>query len=219
MLKVRSNIGSFSHNLFRAAAAAVIALFILMGAVSASTAAGRNVSLIRANALPSTSIFRTPRNATSLSTASYISCPPAVTVTSLLDSGPGSLRQAVIDVCAGGTITFGVTGTIGITSGTITLTKNVNITGPGADQLTINHTTPALSFRMFVTNSGTTVSFSGVTISNPYAGTEFTGGILSNGNLSLDGVVLTGIKAGNSVAVANVSGILSITNRIGRAHV
>lgn len=217
MLKVRSNSGSFSQNFFRVAAASVIALFILMGAVSASayaagTNADRDATLIRAYALPSTSIFLTPRSSASLSTATYFDCLPAVTVTSLLDSGPGSLRQAVIDVCAGGTITFALTGTIGITSGTINLTKDVNIVGPGADMLTINHTTAALSFRMFTTGSAKNVSFSGVTISNPYAGTEFTGGILSNGNLSLDRVVLTGIKAGNSVAVANVSGILSIAN-------
>src|SRR5580765_2890111 len=99
MLKVRSNIGSFSQKLFRAAAAPVVAFFILMGAVSASTH----------------TVETTAREA-SLRKSSYLVCQPAVTVTSLLDSGSGSLRQAVIDVCEGGTITFAVTGTIGITS-------------------------------------------------------------------------------------------------------
>ena len=40
-----------------------------------------------------------------------------ITVTSLNDSGPGSLRQAIADAPPGETIDFAVTGTISLTSG------------------------------------------------------------------------------------------------------
>ena len=38
-------------------------------------------------------------------------------VTNNADSGAGSLRQAVMDACAGSTITFNVTGTISLSGG------------------------------------------------------------------------------------------------------
>src|SRR5689334_22595066 len=58
------------------------------------------------------------------------------------DSGPGSLRQAILDSnTAGGSnvITFapGVTGTITLLSNLPTLTANVDIQGPGASAVTI----------------------------------------------------------------------------------
>jgi hypothetical protein len=61
----------------------------------------------------------------------------AVTVTNTNDSGAGSLRQAIADICPGGTITIAATGTISLISSLI-LDRNVTINGPGADQLTID---------------------------------------------------------------------------------
>ena len=62
-------------------------------------------------------------------------------VSNLGDAGAGSLRQAMIDAngAAGAdTIDFSVTGTINIASQLPTITDDVTITGPGADQLTID---------------------------------------------------------------------------------
>ena len=61
-----------------------------------------------------------------------------ITVTNTNDSGPGSLRQALADANDGDTITFAVTGTIVLTSGGLVIDKNVTISGPGADRLSID---------------------------------------------------------------------------------
>ncbi|MDW5598093.1 choice-of-anchor Q domain-containing protein, partial [Conexibacter stalactiti] len=62
------------------------------------------------------------------------------TVTTLADDGPGSLRQALADLGPYGTIRFadGLTGTIRLTSGEITVRNNVTIDGPGAQRLAIS---------------------------------------------------------------------------------
>ncbi len=54
-------------------------------------------------------------------------------VTTNANSGAGSLRQAVIDACAGSTITFAesATGPIFLSAGQITIDKNLTIQGPG----------------------------------------------------------------------------------------
>src|SRR5688500_5755717 len=71
------------------------------------------------------------------------SCAAAdVSVLNADDSGPGSLRQAMQDVPAGGTIDFdpgffNVARTINITS-TLETAQSMTITGPGADLLTIS---------------------------------------------------------------------------------
>src|SRR6266850_8443864 len=60
-----------------------------------------------------------------------------ITVTNTNDSGPGSLRQALAVAHDGDSITFAVSGTITLTSGQLGVSKNVTISGPGADQLSI----------------------------------------------------------------------------------
>src|SRR5436305_11334743 len=61
-----------------------------------------------------------------------------ITVTNTNDSGPGSLRQALAVANDGDRITFAVSGTITLTSGGLAVFKNVTISGPGADQLSID---------------------------------------------------------------------------------
>src|SRR4029077_1542270 len=58
-----------------------------------------------------------------------------ITVTNTNDSGPGSLRQALVDANGGDTITFAVTGTIGLTSAELVIDKPITVSGPGADVL------------------------------------------------------------------------------------
>src|SRR6266550_1351765 len=61
-----------------------------------------------------------------------------IVVTNTNDTGPGSLRQALADVNDGDTITFVVTGTIGLTSGELLVDKSITIAGPGADNLAVD---------------------------------------------------------------------------------
>src|SRR4026207_2316088 len=88
-------------------------------------------------------------------------------VTSTADNGPGSLRQVIASAIPGETLSFAVTGAIILTSGELLITTNLNITGPGASQLTIQRSvaggTP--NFRIFNIRSGT-VTISGLTVSN-----------------------------------------------------
>jgi hypothetical protein len=48
---------------------------------------------------------------------------PDIVVTSLADSGPGSLRQAIADAPDGGTIRFAVEGQIVLSSGSLVIDK------------------------------------------------------------------------------------------------
>ena len=59
-------------------------------------------------------------------------CVPS-TVTTLADAGAGSLRQAILDTPAGGTVDFqpGLTGTITLTSGELAINKNLTIAARG----------------------------------------------------------------------------------------
>ncbi len=128
-------------------------------------------------------------------------CSTAVTTTA--DSGTGSLRAAVdcSDTTAGTqTITFAatVTPTITLTSGELLLTDSANITGPGANVLAVASiynsyldVTDNTASRIFEINAGKTVTISGLTIRNgggfaPAGTTARGGGILNNGNLTLN---------------------------------
>jgi predicted outer membrane repeat protein len=88
------------------------------------------------------------------------------TVSNTNDSGPGSLRQALLDANAAAgadTVNFTVSGTITLTSGQITVGDSVAITGPGASNLTI---TTNLNGRVFNFYDSGTVSISGLRFAN-----------------------------------------------------
>lgn len=64
-----------------------------------------------------------------------------IVVTDPGDSGPGTLRQALKDICSGGTVTFDASlngRTLVLRSGPLVVDKNLNLIGPGADQLTVS---------------------------------------------------------------------------------
>ncbi|HYE31855.1 MAG TPA: right-handed parallel beta-helix repeat-containing protein, partial [Methylomirabilota bacterium] len=99
----------------------------------------------------------------------------AVEVQNTNDSGPGSLRQAVLDAPAGDTITFApeLSGqAIKLTSGSIVIDKNLTFVGPGASKLKIQRDSE-LSFRLFFVVNSSQISFSGLTFAN---GSETLGG-------------------------------------------
>src|SRR5947199_4949568 len=86
-----------------------------------------------------------------------------ITVTNTNDSGPGSLRQALANANNGDRINFGVTGTIALTNGGLEVNKNVMISGPGANQLSIDGNHAILVFGVAPQR---TVSISGLSITN-----------------------------------------------------
>src|SRR5436309_11909521 len=86
-----------------------------------------------------------------------------ITVINTNDSGPGSLRQALADANDHDTITFSVTGTIGLTSGELLVNKVVTISGPGAASLALDGN---VNSRVFHIGSRRPVSISGLTITN-----------------------------------------------------
>ncbi len=87
-----------------------------------------------------------------------------ITVTNTNDSGPGSLRQAILNASSGDTINFApsVT-TVTLTSGELVIDKNLTITGPGANRLTVTaEYHDFVYFRIFnISSSTVTVSMSG----------------------------------------------------------
>src|SRR5262245_25997935 len=93
--------------------------------------------------------------------------PSTFTVENLADSGPGSLRQAVLDANANpgaDLIRFAPAasgGTIARTGGELGLTGDLTIDGPGAERLTVsgNHAS-----RVFEVPAGVTVTIDGLTI-------------------------------------------------------
>jgi predicted outer membrane repeat protein len=115
--------------------------------------------------------------------------PSVLTVTSTLDSGPGTLRAELAAAASGDTIVFALAhpSTIQLTSGTLTINQSIRILGPGASALTINgnHT-----FSIFTVMSSATID--GLTISG--GGGSAGGGITntSNAGMIVSHCVVTG---------------------------
>ena len=120
--------------------------------------------------------------------------PPHRTVTNLNDSGTGSLRELISISADNDTINFDVTGTITLTSGELAIAKNLTVSGPGANVLTVRRAagvnTP--EFRIFFIGNGANFSISNLTIRN---GHDYNSGAIYN-----DGATLT---VNNCVFTAN----------------
>jgi hypothetical protein len=144
-------------------------------------------------------------------------------VTNNGDSGAGSLRQAITDACDGSTITFGntVTSPITLTTADLVIDKNLTITGPGANLLTVERSSLAGTplFRIFTINSGLTVTISGLTVTNGFINAQG-GGILVAGGFPPDISTLTVTNStisGNSAGgggggIYNSEGTVTLTN-------
>src|SRR5256884_367322 len=121
--------------------------------------------------------------------------PHGPVVTNTNDSGPGSLRDALAGANDGDTITFAVTGAIGLTSGELVINKNITISGPGADLLAVSRAAKA-SFRIFHVMLGHTVTIEGLRISNGSVLNGFGGGILNfESTLTVNSCALAGNSA------------------------
>jgi predicted outer membrane repeat protein len=116
-----------------------------------------------------------------------------LTVSSLADSGPGTLRAAILTADAGKasdqfTIGFGVNGTIDLQSPLPDLNASITIQGPGASSLTVERAAGAsLSFAIVTVDAGQTASLSGLTIANGNVG-----GVVNSGTLSISSCVVSG---------------------------
>ena len=100
-----------------------------------------------------------------------------ITVINGNDSGPGSLRQALVDANDGDTIDFDASLTyIAWYNGELVVDKSVTISGPGAANLLLD---PLQGSRAFHITNAATVSISGLTIWNGLA-FDRGGGILND---------------------------------------
>src|SRR5437660_1779497 len=126
-----------------------------------------------------------------------------IMVTNTNDSGPGSLRQALADANDGDTITFAVTGIIGLTSGELVINRNITISGPGANLLAVSRAANAAPFRIFHVMLGRAVIIEGLTISNGSVLNTFGGGIY---NFESALTVISCALAGNSALGQQGSG-------------
>ncbi|NJN16318.1 MAG: family 16 glycosylhydrolase [Oscillochloris sp.] len=119
-----------------------------------------------------------------------LDCPDAVTVTSTADSGPGSLRQALADVCRGGVITFDPSlagATISLAS-ELNATTNLTIDGSAAPGLTLSG---GDSVRVLVVEAGAAVTLRRLIISDGY-GFQLGGALIVNGQLRLEQSIVEG---------------------------
>jgi hypothetical protein len=119
--------------------------------------------------------------------------PKKLFVTTLADSGPGSLREALAEADPGATILFKVTGTIFLTSGELPVTTSVQILGPGSDKLIVDQQTT--ESRVFEVSSNVVVTISDLTITGgnrSFCADCAGGGIRNFGDLTLIRCVITG---------------------------
>ena len=122
-----------------------------------------------------------------------------ITVTNGNDSGPGSLRQAIVNASSGDTINFAPSiRTVNLTSGQLVIDKNLTVTGPGANRLTVQRSTGGPDFRIFnITSNSVTASISGLTVSNGSVRDDDGdgGGIRNAGVLTLTDCTISGNRA------------------------
>ncbi len=127
-----------------------------------------------------------------------------INVSSLADSGTGSLRAAVATAAAGDTIELAATGTLTLTSGEIAINKSLNIVGPGSTNLTLSANNTSRIFSIIDTSNGADapVTLSGLTLSKgsatgtcPTPTTGSGGAIIATESLTLTDVVLSGNAA------------------------
>jgi len=142
------------------------------------------------------------------------------TVTNLMDSGSGSLRDAIASTPAGDTVDFkpGLSGTIVLYFGELGIVKDLTIAGPGAGVITVSGNNASRVFRIAASSA---VAISGLTIANGLVSgsTVLGGGIDNDGMLTLADCTLSSnsvnanqiITAGFGGGIAN-AGTLIVTN-------
>ena len=140
-----------------------------------------------------------------------------ISVTSTNDGGAGSLRQAIANAAPGDTITFSLpaNSSVTLTSGELLINKNLTISGPGANLLTIERNASAGDFRIFDITANINVTITGLTIVN--GNSPIGGGIYNNGGtLTVASSTISGNQASGSNGygggIYNEQGTVNVTN-------
>ena len=116
--------------------------------------------------------------------------PTSITVATAADSGAGSLREAIAEVADGGIINFDPAlagATIALTTGPLVPQRSLSIDGSDAPGLILDG---GLIDRVLIVDSGLSVDLAHLTVTNGF-GFQLGGGILNNGDLTLDHVTVT----------------------------
>lgn len=144
-------------------------------------------------------------------------CADEISVTSGADSGPDTLRQALVDICSGGVIALQAS-PITLTSAEILIDRDVTIQGSGAKKTTIQAAaTPiAGNNRIFTISGGTMVTLTAVTLRHGNPGETEPGGaiqILPAADVTIEDSAIAANRGGQSGgAIQLQSATLSISN-------
>lgn len=141
------------------------------------------------------------------------------TVTNTNPSGPGSLRQAILDANANpgyDTVDFSVSGTIVLTGALPAVDDDLTIDGPGAEQLAVSGDG---RYRVLQINESVNVTIEAITIRDGYVSSGSKGGgIWNQGTLTLYATDVVSNVAGYGGGIANEDTlVLSDTNVISNA--
>ena len=132
-------------------------------------------------------------------------------VTNLGDSGPGSLRQAILDsngAPGADRVLFksGLSGTVSLTGGQLSITGPLDVIGPGASVIAVRGNGTSRIFHAGPVPVGTPVTISGLTVAGGNAGT---GSSSDGGGIKDSGAALT---VSESVVTGNTSVAGAISN-------
>ena len=130
-----------------------------------------------------------------------------ITVTNTNDSGPGSLLQALANANNGDTINFAVTGTITLIDEELLVRKSVRVSGPGANQLSIDGSNASPIFHVV---SGRNVTISGLTITNGNTGIANDEAILTVSNCVVSGSLYAGLFNNDSLSASAIASLTII---------
>jgi predicted outer membrane repeat protein len=155
----------------------------------------------------------TPRSRLQLEALEDRWMPSTLTVTSIADSGAGTLRADIAAAQSGDTINFATSldgKTITLTSGELYITKGLTIQGPGAGQLTISGNKHS---RVFEVNATQPVVLSGLKIIYGVNDASVGGGIANDrgSTLTVSDSTISGNRAADGGGIAN-AGTLTISD-------
>jgi hypothetical protein len=178
--------------------------------------AGPRIASTSAGLLIGLNTYRTTVLAFFLAGATLLSTSAAsaatITVINTNDSGPGSLRQALVDANNGDTINFdsSLNGQrITLTSGQLNVDKDVSISGPGAKNLAVDGNRQS---RVFYINPDKTVTIDGLTVANGYS--DFYGGGIYNDHatLTVSNCIVSDNSAYSGGGIRNEDAALTLSN-------
>lgn len=138
-------------------------------------------------------------------------------VTTDADSGPGSLRQALLDSNPADLISFAspffdTPRNIELQTQLPTIDKTLAIAGPGADKLTVRRADDAGEMAIFRIFGAGGVSISGLRINNALRSSSIGGGVFSDSPLALSGVHVVGNRASNGAGLGLANSGATVVN-------